>query len=366
MAIRKKIQTQSELIRTIAALKRGGKKIVTVNGSFDLMHAGHLRMLEEAKRQGDVLAVLVNSDASVKAYKGPARPIVPEAKRAELLAALAPVDYVTIFQELTPTALLARLRPHVHCNGPEWGRFCIERPVVEAGGGRIHILRFHPGRSTSRIVEKVLASHRAPRVRAIFMDRDGTLNAKHPDVPYVHRHEDFRLLPFVIPTLRKFSRTDYKLIVITNQSGIGRGLYRISDMNRVHALMRREFAAAGVRLDGIYYCHHAPEAGCGCRKPAPGMFLRAAKDFGIALSESWMVGDDDRDVLAGREVNVKTIKLAGRMNPAHRVRPHFYARDFREAGRIILGARQRIQPRASFRRRSHLPAPRASRRPPPR
>lgn len=336
--MRNKIKTKSELIRALESQKRRGKTIVTVNGSFDLVHAGHVRMLEEAKREGDVLAVLVNSDASVKAYKGPSRPIVPEAERAELVAALEPVDYVTIFHELTPKAILGEIKPHVHCNGPEWGRFCIERPVVEAAGGRLHILRKHPGRSTSWLVSRIVGTHRAPRTHAIFMDRDGTLNAKHPNVPYVHRVEDFRFLPEVVPALKKLSRTDYKLIVVTNQSGIGRGLYRVSDMERVHAFMRKQFAAADIRLDGIYFCKHAPEAGCNCRKPAPGMLLHAAKDFGIALSESWMVGDDDRDVLAGREANTKTIKLAGRMDPAHGVRPHFYARDFREVAEIILRA----------------------------
>src|SRR5204862_2624113 len=114
------------------SLKAGGKRIVTLNGSFDLLHVGHLHILREAKRQGDVLIVGLNSDASVRGYKGPARPIIPRAERARMLLALRAVDYVHIFDEAVPMPFLEQVKPNVHVNGSEYGKDCIEAPTVTA------------------------------------------------------------------------------------------------------------------------------------------------------------------------------------------------------------------------------------------
>ena len=112
---------RDDLARLGAALRAGGKRIVTINGSFDLLHAGHLHILKEAKHQGDVLVVGLNGDASVRTNKGPKRPIVPEAQRAEMLLAIRYVDYVHIFDEPVPMAFIAAVRPDVHVNGAEYG-----------------------------------------------------------------------------------------------------------------------------------------------------------------------------------------------------------------------------------------------------
>ena len=115
-------------LRSLAAtLRAKGKRLVTVNGSFDLLHAGHLYILEQARRQGDVLIVGLNSDASVRAHKGPTRPIVSERQRAQMLLALRMVDYVHIFDEPDPIAFLSEINPDVHVNGAEYGENCIER-----------------------------------------------------------------------------------------------------------------------------------------------------------------------------------------------------------------------------------------------
>lgn len=145
-----------EALAPLAALLRAqGKRIVTLNGSFDLLHAGHLHILEEARRQGDVLVVGLNSDASVRRYKSADRPLIGEADRARMLLALRCVDYVHVFDEDAPMAFLGEIKPDVHVNGPEYGADCIEAPTVARHGGRIHIVEKIPGLSTSAIIGKI-------------------------------------------------------------------------------------------------------------------------------------------------------------------------------------------------------------------
>lgn len=138
-----------------AALRAKGKRLVTLNGSFDVLHAGHLHILNEARRQGDALIVGLNSDASVRSYKGPTRPIIPERLRAEMLLALRVVDYVHIFDEPDPIAFLSELHPDVHVNGAEYGENCIERDVVLRNGGRLHLVDTIPNLSTSGVVKQL-------------------------------------------------------------------------------------------------------------------------------------------------------------------------------------------------------------------
>jgi len=112
------------LERKVAALKAEGKTIATLNGSFDLLHAGHLHMIYEASLQGDVLIVALNSDRSIQQYKSPKRPIIPLEYRLRMMAALAFVSYVTSFEETDPCILLGKIKPHVHVNGAEYGENC--------------------------------------------------------------------------------------------------------------------------------------------------------------------------------------------------------------------------------------------------
>lgn len=144
----------AELSSTLKARRR---RIVTINGSFDLLHSGHLHILSEAKRQGDVLIVGLNSDASVRRYKGPARPMVSERQRAEMLLALRMVDYVHIFDETDPIAFIEAVRPDVHVNGSEYGLECIEGEAVRRSGGTLHLVDRLPDLSTSRILSALAA-----------------------------------------------------------------------------------------------------------------------------------------------------------------------------------------------------------------
>lgn len=154
-----KIKSKPDLAAIVEDLRRQGKRIVFTNGCFDLMHIGHTRYLQAARELGDVLVVGVNSDASVRSLnKGPGRPIVPQAQRAEVLAALACVDYVVVFDEPDPGALIGALQPDVLVKGGDWAPDrIVGREVVEARGGRVLSIPLVPGVSTSALVERIQA-----------------------------------------------------------------------------------------------------------------------------------------------------------------------------------------------------------------
>ncbi|MFV0340129.1 MAG: adenylyltransferase/cytidyltransferase family protein [Parachlamydiaceae bacterium] len=141
----------------VGRLKSQGLSIATLNGSFDLLHAGHLEMIYQASQQADCLILALNSDASIKAYKNPKRPLVPLKDRIALIASLEFVDYVTWFEETDPIRLLSIIKPHVHVNGSEYGENCIEAETVRKFGGKIHIVSLVPGLSTSNLIEKIKA-----------------------------------------------------------------------------------------------------------------------------------------------------------------------------------------------------------------
>ena len=154
-----KIIKREALKEKVQALKRAGKSIVFTNGCFDFLHVGHVRYLKEAKAQGDVLVVGLNSDGSVRKIKGPRRPVVPEDERAEILASLACVDFVTLFDEPDPAMLIRLLMPDVLVKGADWATEAIVgRDIVESAGGRVVRIPLTEGVSTSGMIEKILAS----------------------------------------------------------------------------------------------------------------------------------------------------------------------------------------------------------------
>lgn len=150
--------TLEDAVRFVERLHAEHRTVVFTNGVFDLLHPGHVRYLAEARRQGDALIVGVNSDRSVRAIKGPERPIFPEDERAEVLSALACVDGVCIFDEETPHAIIARLQPDVLVKGADWAaNDIVGRDIVEARGGRVVRISVSPGYSTTSIMERIRA-----------------------------------------------------------------------------------------------------------------------------------------------------------------------------------------------------------------
>ncbi|HOG17172.1 MAG: Bifunctional protein HldE [Syntrophaceae bacterium PtaU1.Bin231] len=152
-----KILDRRELRRRLGELRSSGKRIVFTNGCFDILHVGHVRYLGEARRLGDVLVVAVNSDASVREIKGEKRPLVPEEERAELIAALECVDFVTVFSEPTPLALIRMLQPDTLVKGGDWrAENVVGRDEVLSRGGRVELIPMTEGASTTNIIEKIL------------------------------------------------------------------------------------------------------------------------------------------------------------------------------------------------------------------
>jgi rfaE bifunctional protein nucleotidyltransferase chain/domain len=154
-----KVLGREALLAAVARARAEGKRIVFANGAFDLLHVGHVRYLEGARGEGDWLAVGVNSDRSIERAKGPSRPILPEAERAEIVAALAAVDAVSVFDEDSPAALIAAIRPHVHAKGTDYTAETVpERDVVAACGGRTVIVGDTKDHATTDVIAKIKRS----------------------------------------------------------------------------------------------------------------------------------------------------------------------------------------------------------------
>lgn len=151
------VLSREALAERLAALQAAGKTIAFANGHFDLLHVGHIRYLEGAREQGDVLVVAINDDDSVRHYKGPGRPITPALERAEMLAALAAVDFVVVFSGDSPGPLMSELRPDVHCKGTDYGTpdRVPEYEVVKAYGGKTVLVGDPKDHSTTDILGKV-------------------------------------------------------------------------------------------------------------------------------------------------------------------------------------------------------------------
>ena len=157
-----KLLPQEEVVSLSKKLKEQGKTIVTTNGSFDILHPAHIHLLEKAKNEGDILIVLLNSDSSIKRFKGEKRPILNEKERATLLSALESVDYITIFNEDTPLTILEKIKPNIHVKGgsfiPE--RIKQEQSLLSKWNGKFKTFPLEANYSSTNIIEKILKSYK--------------------------------------------------------------------------------------------------------------------------------------------------------------------------------------------------------------
>lgn len=158
MATADKVRTLGELVEIVRRRRAGGHRVVFTNGCFDLLHRGHTRLLQQARGLGDLLIVGLNSDASVRRVKGPSRPLLSQDERAEVLSALAAVDYVVIFEEADPGVTISALQPDVLVKGADWPKEAIVgRETVEGRGGRVVTVPLVEGSSTSGLIQRILA-----------------------------------------------------------------------------------------------------------------------------------------------------------------------------------------------------------------
>ena len=176
--------------------------------------------------------------------------------------------------------------------------------------------------------------------KAVFMDRDGTVSE---EIGYMYDAGLYKPYSYAGPAIRRINDSGMKAVLITNQSGIGRGYFEEAMVQQVHDILRAELARHGARLDAVYYCPHLPEAGCDCRKPQPGMLRRAQKELNIDLAGSYIIGDKHVDVETGYAVGGKSIlvltgygreELDLHKGSAHQ--PHFVAENLTEAVDAIL------------------------------
>jgi D-glycero-D-manno-heptose 1,7-bisphosphate phosphatase len=176
--------------------------------------------------------------------------------------------------------------------------------------------------------------------RFVFLDRDGTLVR---DLGYTHRVEDYQLLPGVVSGLRRILDAGYRLAVITNQSGIGRGYFSAEKYAEFQAHLADDLARQGVPIEASYFCPHRPEAKCECRKPRPALLYRAQRELGADLARSWVIGDSPVDVELAERGGCRgaVLILTGRGDPSGAVTPEICrAADFEEAAEIVLQADQ--------------------------
>jgi D-glycero-D-manno-heptose 1,7-bisphosphate phosphatase len=171
--------------------------------------------------------------------------------------------------------------------------------------------------------------------KAVFLDRDGVINRKPPEGQYVTCWEEMHFLPRVAEAIALLTGAGYCVFVVSNQRGVAKRLLTQGELESIHQRMCQELARAGAAITRVYYCPHEKQPPCSCRKPAPGMLLSAAQAHQLDLNSSWMIGDSDVDVTAGRNAGCKTVRITKR-DQIRKGRADLYARSLLGAARKIL------------------------------
>jgi rfaE bifunctional protein nucleotidyltransferase chain/domain len=354
--IKDKIKTRKELSKICDAVRRSGKTIGFTSGGFDLLHAGHIDYLEKAKCLCDILIVGVNSDESVQKYKGPNRPIIIEEKRLKVVAALESVDYVFLFDERRNQKNIEILKPDFYIKAGDYQpEELTSKEVVEAYGGEVKIIPIKENISTTEIIEKAGQLSRTSDERfiekegavhiqrkllksspAIFLDRDGTINE---EILYLHDPKKFKLLPNTVAGLKKMADMGYRLVIVSNQPGIGMGYYPEEDFYKVNREMMKHFSKANILIDKIYFCPHSKSEKCSCRKPEQTLIGMAQKELNIDLRASFFIGDKTSDMETGKRADMKTILVKTGFrgkDGEYGGEPDYWADDLLDAADTIL------------------------------
>lgn len=340
-----KLLTHEQVDAWVSDQRAAGRTIGFTCGSFDIMHAGHVQYLEEARQLCDRLLVAVNTDASIQRYKSPLRPINPWEQRVRVVAGLAAVDAVTVLNEDRPLPLILRWKPERYIKGGDYQTGSLRSgESVRAYGGEVDVIPPRYLTSTTAMMERIntLALHSRPEAiplqagPLVLLDRDGTLIR---NIPFLHDPAQVELLPGVIEGLAKLSSAGFRLAIITNQQGIGLGYHTVNDFIAVNQRMLALLAPSEARISRIYFCPHSAAEDCPCRKPAPGMLQRAFEELIATPEESVFIGDSDVDMEAASRAGCRMV-LVGSRKP---VRDEFRASRFDEAADWIL--RQIWQPR---------------------
>jgi rfaE bifunctional protein nucleotidyltransferase chain/domain len=339
-----KIIHREDAVKTRQAYAAAGKRVGFTSGVFDILHPGHVEYLRAARELVDVLMVGVNSDMSVRANKGPARPINSERERSQVLAGLSSVDYVFVFDERNNNTNVELLRPDVYIKAGDYSEAQLSsKKIVESYGGSIALVPFREGSSTTGVIEKIkaaLVSREGPEVShdfrpAVFLDRDGTIN-EH--IEYLSDPGRFAAIPGAYATIKRLQDLGYRIIVVTNQPGIGLGYFRREDLFAVNREMMRQATEYGCAFDKIYYCPHSKADKCSCRKPGSYFIREAERELNIDLANSFVIGDMTSDVKFGIDAGLRAILVKtgrGGDDKMFEVSPSHTARDLADAAEWI-------------------------------
>ena len=305
--------SRDEAIRLREGYRLAGKKVGFTSGVFDIVHPGHIDYLRRAAALVDVLVVGVNADSSVKKNKGESRPINGERQRAEVVGGVKGVTHVFIFEELNNNVNVEALKPDLYIKAGDYSSEKLSsKALVESYGGRVEIVSFKDGFSTTGIIEKIAAASVTeegpavphPLAPVVFLDRDGTLN-EH--LEYLSEPKNFREIPNSFLALKRLRDLGYRIIIVTNQPGIGLGYFEKEEFFAVNREMFRQAAAVGAAFDKVYFCPHSKAEECECRKPKPYFLKRAERELNLDLSKSFMIGDMTSDIQLAKAGGCRSI-----------------------------------------------------------
>ncbi len=322
------INSKSKLQSLLDELNLKNIKIGAISGGFDIFHDGHKLALEFASNQVDKLFVLVNSDKSIKTYKGKQRPYNKYSKRVKLLNKEFPSNIYIQMHELIPNSLLEIIRPDIYFLSQEWSKSPVELKVLNEINCEIILHPQIKGISTTS-----LSNVEAKSNSAIFFDRDGTINE---DLGYINKASLIKISKNNLQTMKKFAKLPYSLFIVTNQSGVSKKLISKKEFFEVNSQVISQIEDFGGRIDKAYYDFSSSLNPSKYRKPNIGMVLNAVKEFDISLVNSWVIGDKDSDIELGKNCNMKTIYIKNtRYKYDSILKPDFTVSSLHESYEII-------------------------------
>jgi len=322
------LKSQSDLKKILSKLRNKNKTIGAMSGGYDLLHKGHQNAIIFSSKQVDNLFVLVNSDSSIKKYKGESRPINNEQKRLRDLNLFNEKNYYILFDELIPNNLLEIIKPDKYFISPEWSKSPVETLVLNKFKTEVlkhpHLKNF----STSNSIDSTLDSK-----GAIFLDRDGTINF---DCGYLNNIESINISKENFLGLENLNNLNFNIFIITNQSGVSKGLISKKEFETVNNEILKQIRKNNGRVDKTYVDFSDSKNPSKFRKPNTGLVEEAVNEFKISLAKSWLVGDKDTDILLGKLCNIKTIYIKNKLYKYNSIlKPDFVCRNLMEASKII-------------------------------
>jgi rfaE bifunctional protein nucleotidyltransferase chain/domain len=297
------IHSIEDLQREVADWKAQGHRVGFTCGTFDFLHVGHVDYLEQARRMCDRLIVAVNSDSSVRAYKDPMRPINTHDHRIAVVSALSCVDAAILMHASRPEVMIKALQPDFYIKGGDYNvEHLRSASLVESYGGHCAIVPLRHEISTTQIIRRIqdLARYEEPEREEdrrgdpiVFLDRDGTIIR---NIPFLRDQSRVELLPGVGEGLRRLQDFGFRLVVVTNQQGIGLGYFDYDAFVKVNTTMLHLLNAFGVKISRFYFCPHSMADDCDCRKPGTRLVEQALCRYGVTPERCFFIGDSATDI----------------------------------------------------------------------